>query len=127
MDFLASSGRIGFVSAARPAHEWAAAAAGRLRRCEEAGVDIISDGELRRSRFVYEMYDRLTGIERIPAGRRLGVPGYDRAPHFVALERVRAPDGLGIAAEFRRLRTLAPGRSGPERSSAWSATMSCAA
>ncbi len=76
----------------------------------EAGIDIISDGELRRSRFVYEMYDRLTGIERIPAGRRLGVPGYDRAPHFVARERVRAPEGLGIAAEFRRLKALAPGR-----------------
>ncbi len=29
----------------------------------EAGVDILSDGELRRSRFVYEMHDRLTGIE----------------------------------------------------------------
>ena len=75
----------------------------------EAGVDILSDGELRRSRFVYEMHDRLTGIERIPAGRRLGVPGYDRALHFVARERVTAPDGLGIAAEYRRLRELAPG------------------
>ena len=76
----------------------------------EAGVDILSDGELRRSRFVYEMYDRLTGIERVPAGRRLGVPGYDRAPNFTARERVAAPGGLGIAAEFRRLRELAPGR-----------------
>ena len=76
----------------------------------EAGVDILSDGELRRSRFVYEMYDRLTGIERVPAGRRLGVPGYDRAPNFTARERVSAPGGLGIAAEFRRLRELAPGR-----------------
>ncbi len=76
----------------------------------EAGVDILSDGELRRSRFVYEMYDRLAGIERIPADRRLGVPGYDRAPHFVARERVSAPAGLGIAAEYRRLRELAPGR-----------------
>ena len=76
----------------------------------EAGVDIVSDGELRRSRFVYEMYDRLTGIERLPPGRRLGVPGYDRAPHFVARERVSAPDGLGIAAEYRRLVELAPGK-----------------
>ena len=74
----------------------------------EAGVDILSDGELRRSRFVYEMYDRLTGIERLPPGRRLGVPGYDRAPHFVARERVSAPHGLGIAGEYRRLRELVP-------------------
>ncbi len=77
----------------------------------EAGVDIVSDGELRRSRFVYEMYDRLTGIERLPPGRRLGVPGYDRAPHFTARDRVSAPDGLGIAAEYRRLAGLAPGKS----------------
>ena len=34
----------------------------------EAGVDILSDGELRRQRFVYEMYERIGGIERIPAG-----------------------------------------------------------
>ena len=73
-------------------------------------MDILSDGELRRSRFVYEMYDRLTGIERLPPGRRLGVPGYDRAPHFVARERVTAPHGLGIAGEYRRLRELAPGK-----------------
>ena len=76
----------------------------------EAGVDILSDGEMRRSRFVYEMYDRLAGIERVPPGRRLGVPGYDRAPHFVARERITAPEGLGVAAEYRRLSELAPGR-----------------
>src|SRR5690606_19447884 len=46
----------------------------------EAGIDVISDGELRRMRFVYEMYDRLRGMERVPPVRRLGVPGYDRAP-----------------------------------------------
>ena len=76
----------------------------------EAGIDVVSDGELRRMRFVYEMYDRLTGLERIAPTRRLGVPGYDRAPKFVARERVAAPDGLGIVPEFRRLRGLVPDR-----------------
>ena len=30
----------------------------------EAGIDVICDGELRRMRFVFEMFDRLSGIER---------------------------------------------------------------
>jgi len=76
----------------------------------EAGVDVISDGELRRMRFVYEMYDRLTGLERSPSERRFGVPGYDRAPHFRAAEALRAPEGLGIVAEYRQLRRLCPDR-----------------
>lgn len=73
----------------------------------EAGVDVLSDGELRRQRFVYEMYDRLRGIERVPPGRRLGVPGYDMAPSFVATETVTAPDGLGLVSEFQALRRIA--------------------
>lgn len=52
----------------------------------EAGLDIISDGEMRRQRFVYEMFDRLGGLERVPPRRHVGVPGYDMAPHFVTTE-----------------------------------------
>lgn len=76
----------------------------------EAGIDILSDGELRRQRFVYEMYDRLNGLKRAPPARRLGVPGYDMAPHFIAEERLSAPRGLGVAEEFASLRALAPDR-----------------
>jgi 5-methyltetrahydropteroyltriglutamate--homocysteine methyltransferase len=76
----------------------------------EAGVDVISDGELRRLRFVYEMYDRLGGLERTSPARRLGVPGYDRAPHFAAGAAIAASAGLGIVAEFERLRRLCPDR-----------------
>jgi 5-methyltetrahydropteroyltriglutamate--homocysteine methyltransferase len=75
----------------------------------EAGLDIISDGELRRPRFVYDMFDRLGGLERVPPARRVGVAGYDMAPHFRAVERVTAPGGLGVVAEFEALRRLAPG------------------
>jgi hypothetical protein len=50
----------------------------------EAGIDIISDGELRRQRFVYEMYDRISGIERQQRPRKLGASGYDMAPKFYA-------------------------------------------
>ncbi len=75
----------------------------------EAGLDVICDGELRRMRFVFEMYDRLSGLERIQPERRLGVPGYDRAPHFVATTAVSAPRGLGIVREYEELRRLCPG------------------
>jgi 5-methyltetrahydropteroyltriglutamate--homocysteine methyltransferase len=76
----------------------------------EAGVDVISDGELRRMRFVFEMYDRLSGLERIQPARRLGVPGYDRAPHFVAGAAISAPQGLGIVREYEQLKRLCRGR-----------------
>ena len=54
----------------------------------DAGVDILTDGELRRQRFVYEMFDRVIGLSRITPGRKIGVPGYDMAPHFEVVERV---------------------------------------
>ena len=41
----------------------------------DAGVDILTDGELRRQRFVYEMFDRVIGLSRITPGRKIGVPG----------------------------------------------------
>lgn len=76
----------------------------------EAGLDIISDGELRRQRFVYEMYDRIPGLQRRPRGRRLGVPGYDMAPDFTAEARIESGSGLGLVEEFRLLQMLAPDR-----------------
>jgi 5-methyltetrahydropteroyltriglutamate--homocysteine methyltransferase len=76
----------------------------------EAGLDVICDGELRRMRFVFEMYDRLSGLERTQPERRLGVPGYDRAPHFVARTAITAPRGLGIVREYEQLKRLCPGR-----------------
>ncbi len=76
----------------------------------DAGLDIVSDGEMRRQRFVYEMFDRLSGLERVPPARRVGVPGYDMAPHFTTIERVASHQGLGVVADFQLLRTLAPGR-----------------
>ena len=73
----------------------------------DAGVDIVSDGELRRQRFVYEMFDRLTGLERVAPRRRLGIAGYDMAPHFTVAGEIEAPDGLGAAGEFALLAALA--------------------
>ncbi len=74
----------------------------------EAGVDIVSDGELRRQRFVYEMFDRLAGLERVPPRRRLGIAGYDSAPHYRIAGEIGAPEGLGAVEEFALLRAMAP-------------------
>lgn len=76
----------------------------------DAGVDILTDGELRRQRFVYEMFDRLEGLERVNPRRRLGIGGYDMAPHYIAREPITAPDGLGAVEEFTALKALAPDR-----------------
>lgn len=76
----------------------------------EAGVDIVTDGELRRQRFVYEMFDRLSGLKRVPPRRKLGVPFYDMAPAFTVEGEITAPKGLGVAVEFEALKRLAPGR-----------------
>jgi 5-methyltetrahydropteroyltriglutamate--homocysteine methyltransferase len=75
-----------------------------------AGVDILTDGELRRQRFVYEMFDTIEGLERLPPQRRLGVPGYDMAPHFRVTGQIASPSGFGVVEDFKLLQKLAPGR-----------------
>ena len=76
----------------------------------DAGVDILTDGELRRQRFVYEMFDRLEGLERVNPRRRLGIGGYDMAPHYIARDEISAPDGFGAVEEYRALKATAPDR-----------------
>lgn len=74
----------------------------------EAGVDVITDGELRRQRFVFEMFDRIEGVRRVPPRRRLGLAGYDKAPSFVAEGKLSAPHGFGLVEDFQKLRRLVP-------------------
>lgn len=76
----------------------------------DAGVDIVCDGEMRRMRFVYEAFSRIEGVERVSPTRRLGVPGYDRAPHWRATDRISAPRGLGIVDEYRQFAEMCPER-----------------
>ena len=76
----------------------------------EAGLDVITDGELRRQRFVFEMFGHLAGLKRVPGGRRLGIAGYDMAPKFAVEGDIAAPSGLHVVEEFRQLQRLAPGR-----------------
>ena len=83
----------------------------------DAGVDIFSDGELRRQRFVYEMFDRLTGLERTAPRRRLGIAGYDMAPHYKVAGTIEAPAGLGAVEEFALLKGHGAGRRSQGRDS----------
>ena len=73
-----------------------------LRDQEDAGIDIVSDGEMRRAGFfTAEFYRHLTGVRALPAERRLGAGGHDQQHRFEVLEPIAAPDGLGVVAEYR--------------------------
>lgn len=76
----------------------------------EAGLDVISDGEFRRQRFVFELFQHLTGLKRVTPGRKLGIAGYDMAPRFQIDDPVTAPKGMGTVDEFVRAKRIAQGR-----------------
>ena len=73
---------------------------------EEAGLDILTDGEIRRQRFLWNVVEKLAGLKLIPAQRKLGVVSYDSAPRFETAERVTAPSGFGLVGEYQYVRTL---------------------
>jgi 5-methyltetrahydropteroyltriglutamate--homocysteine methyltransferase len=73
-----------------------------------AGADIITDGEMQRVDFNLGFYDHLDGIKSLPAARQWGPPAHDQRSRYVCVEALRAPNGLGIVAEYQRLRTLLP-------------------
>ena len=73
-----------------------------LRDQEEAGIDVVTDGEMRRAGFfTAEFYRHLTGVGALPPDRRLGAGGHDQQHRFEVLEPIAAPDGLGVVAEYR--------------------------
>ena len=67
---------------------------------ERAGIDIISDGEMRRFYFVQSFYKRMTGIVQDPPLRKVGPYGYDSPQRYHTVEKVTVPNGLGIVGEF---------------------------
>ena len=73
-----------------------------IRDQEAAGIDVISDGEMRRAGFfTAEFYRHLTGVRALPADRRVGPGGHDQQHRFEVLEPIGAPNGLGVVDEFR--------------------------
>ncbi|HEX5414585.1 MAG TPA: cobalamin-independent methionine synthase II family protein, partial [Chloroflexota bacterium] len=71
---------------------------------ERAGIDVITDGEMRRWYFVQSFYKRFTGLESVGVLRKVGVYGYDSVPRYRPVERLGVPDGLGIVEEFSYLK-----------------------
>jgi 5-methyltetrahydropteroyltriglutamate--homocysteine methyltransferase len=72
-----------------------------IRDQEDAAVDVISEGEMRRvGFFTAEFYRHLTGIEPLDPVRRLGPAGHDQQHRFKVLEAIEAPNGLGVVEEF---------------------------
>ena len=70
----------------------------------EAGVDVISDGEMRRLNFLVGFYDHIHGVEKIPWERQLGYPGPDMINAFRAIDKFSSPDGFGLVPEFEYAR-----------------------
>jgi 5-methyltetrahydropteroyltriglutamate--homocysteine methyltransferase len=82
-----------------------------FRDQETAGIDVVSDGEMRRAGFfTAEFYRHLTGVRPLPSDRQLGPGGHDQLHRFEVLEPIAAPDGLGVVEEFvaARSRTTRP-------------------
>jgi 5-methyltetrahydropteroyltriglutamate--homocysteine methyltransferase len=71
-----------------------------------AGADLISDGEVQRVDFNLGFYDHLTGLKPLPQGRRWGAPAHDQRSKYLCVEPLAAPNGLGLVAEYRRLREV---------------------
>ena len=67
---------------------------------ERAGVDIVTEGEMRRQDFVLGFYERFTGLEELPAPRTQGPDGHDQRGKWLPSVPLAAPDGLGILEEF---------------------------
>jgi 5-methyltetrahydropteroyltriglutamate--homocysteine methyltransferase len=89
-----------------------------IRDQDDADVDIISDGEMRRvGFFTAEFYSHMTGLRELPPRRKIGVIGHDQRESYQAVEAVRSPGGLGLVAEYdyartrtnRRLKVPCPG------------------
>lgn len=72
---------------------------------ERAGVDVVTDGEMRRFGAFFRTYlRRITGIHTLPPERSLGDQGYDTREAYEVREKISASQGLGVVEEFRYLR-----------------------
>jgi 5-methyltetrahydropteroyltriglutamate--homocysteine methyltransferase len=71
-----------------------------------AGADIITDGEMQRVDFNLGFYDRLSGLRPLPPRRLHGPPAHDQRSRYRCTAPLAAPAGLGLLAEYQRLRTI---------------------
>lgn len=74
-----------------------------------AGLDVITDGEQTRLDFNLSFYGFIQGIEReVVSPRRWGPPAHDQRGKHRIIAPLQAPKGLGVVAEWQRLKRLAP-------------------
>ncbi len=71
-----------------------------------AGADLITDGEMQRVDFNLGFYDYLGGLKPLPPARRWGAPAHDQRSRYLCTGPLAAAHGLGLVAEYRRLRSL---------------------
>jgi 5-methyltetrahydropteroyltriglutamate--homocysteine methyltransferase len=83
------------------------AADAAIRDMERAGIDVITDGEVRRlDGYVDSYYAIIKGIQPLPVRRKVGPWGYDQQTRYEAVGRIETPPGgLGIVKEFAYLKT----------------------
>jgi 5-methyltetrahydropteroyltriglutamate--homocysteine methyltransferase len=80
------------------------AVATAVRDQERAGVDVISDGEMRRQGFIVSIFKYFHGLKPIEPRRKVGVLAYDGHVFYEPAERLSAPAGLGTLKELDYLR-----------------------
>jgi 5-methyltetrahydropteroyltriglutamate--homocysteine methyltransferase len=74
-----------------------------------ARLDAITDGEQTRLDFNLSFYGYLDGIDVESAPRRrFGPPAHDQRGRHRIVGELAAPNGLGVVAEWERLKRLAP-------------------
>jgi 5-methyltetrahydropteroyltriglutamate--homocysteine methyltransferase len=80
------------------------AVATAVRDQERAGVDLISDGEMRRQGFIVSIFKYFHGLHPLEPRRKVGVLSYDGHVSYEPVERITAPEGLGTLKELDYLR-----------------------
>jgi 5-methyltetrahydropteroyltriglutamate--homocysteine methyltransferase len=82
----------------------------------DAGLDVITDGEQTRLDFNLSFYGYVEGIELEAASpRKFGPPAHDQRGKHQVTGELRAPRGLGVVEEFKRLQRIAGTATAPGR------------
>jgi 5-methyltetrahydropteroyltriglutamate--homocysteine methyltransferase len=71
----------------------------------EAGLDIVSDGEMRRASFVWAFASRMTGLRDAGPLRKMGPISLDTRSVQETTGPVGVPNGMGAVDEFEYART----------------------
>ena len=77
-----------------------------IRDQERVGVDVISDGEMRRQGFIVSIFRYFTGLRPVPSRRKVGILSYDAHTFYEPVDRIGAPQGLGMRKELVYLKEV---------------------